>query len=79
MTFFRTILAHFHEHYNTPVMDALNFAWPNEGTKLTLKFETLSIYTLKLETTEDINAAGAPCISESNYSYSQVIQFLGDI
>ena len=57
-------------------MDALNFAWPNEGTKLTLKFETLSIYTLKLETTEDINAPGAPCISESNYSYSQVIQYL---
>ena len=52
-------------------MDALNFAWPNEGTKITLKDETLSIYGLKLETTDDIGSPDAPCISDSNYSYSK--------
>ena len=51
-------------------MDALNFAWPNEGTKITLKDETLSIYSLKLETTDDIDSAGAPCIGDLDYSYS---------
>ena len=60
-------------------MDALNFAWPNDGTKLTLKYETLSIYSLKLEITEDIEAHGAPCISDPKYSYSQVIQYLNNI
>ena len=52
-------------------MDALNFAWPNEGTKITLKDEHLSIYNLKLETTEDINSPGAPCIRDLDYSYSK--------
>ena len=60
-------------------MDALNFAWPNEGTKLTLKYETLSIYSLKLDITEDKDAQDAPCISGSNYSYSQVIGDFNDI
>ena len=60
-------------------MDALNFAWPNEGTKLTLKHETLSIYSLKLDITEDKDSPGAPCISGSNYSYSQVFEDLNDV
>ena len=52
-------------------MDALNFAWPNEGTKITLKDEHLSIYNLRLETTEDINSPDAPRISDLDYSYSK--------
>ena len=52
-------------------MDALNFAWPNQGTKVTLKDETLAIYSLKLETTDDIDSTDAPCISDLDYSYSK--------
>ena len=52
-------------------MDALNFAWPNEGTKIKLTDETLSIYSIKLETTDDIDSLGAPCISDLDYSYSK--------
>ena len=52
-------------------MDASNFAWPNEGTKITPKNETLSIYSLKLETIDEIDSPGAPCISDLGYSYSK--------
>ena len=52
-------------------MDALNFAWPNEGTKIKLTDETLSIYSIKLETTDDVDSLGAPCISDLDYSYSK--------
>ena len=54
-------------------MDALDWAWPSEGTRFYPQDKFLISYGLKLETTDALDSTSAPCNVDLRYSYSKEI------
>ena len=70
--FSSTILIYAHQHYETPVVDAVDYFWPSKVEKFVIKEKFTNYYTMELETTAKLEGTGAPCNVDSEYSYSKV-------
>ena len=68
-----TILIYAHEHYDSPVIDAVDLFRPSKVEKFAINEKRHTYYTLELETSAKLKKTDALCNADSEYSYSKEI------
>ena len=66
-----SIIIYAHEHYDNPVINAMNYFWPSKRAKFEIKEKFTNMYTMELDTTLELRTSDAPCNMEPEYSYSK--------
>ena len=66
-----TILIYAHEHYDSPVIDAVDLFRPSKVEKFAINEKHHTYYTLELETSAKLKKTDALCNADSEYSYSK--------
>ena len=60
-----------HQHYDNPIIDAMDYFWPSKVAKFVIKDKFSNFYTMEMEKTSEQDASEAPCNADLEYSFPQ--------
>ena len=60
-----------HQHYDNPIIDAMDYFWPSKVAKFVIKDKFSNFYTMEMEKTSEQDTSEAPCNVDMEYSFPQ--------
>ena len=60
-----------HQHFDNPIVDAMDYHWPNKVTKFAIKAKLSTFYTMEMLKMSERGSKFSPCNLDLKYSYSK--------
>ena len=66
-----TIMIYAHQHFDNPIVDAMDYHWPIKVTKFAIKAKFSTFYTMEMLKMSERGSNYSPCNLDLKYSYSK--------
>ena len=60
-----------HQHYDNPIIDAMDYFWPSKVAKFVIKDKFSYFYSMEMEKKLELDTSETPCNVDMEYSFPQ--------